>query len=117
MSTKHKPPYKPPPREFTLRQMQEQFRAVQQAREEKLKQEKDKLTEKMHERIRQLNEMHNIVSGIALEIPIEMDTSSISFQMPVGVAFTTCRICQFDVIWGKNPPTNCDFCGSNMKPF
>lgn len=107
MSTKHKPPYKPPPREFTLRQMQEQFRAVQQAREEKLKQEKDKLTEKMH----------NIVSGIALEIPIEMDTSSISFQMPVGVAFTTCRICQFDVIWGKNPPTNCDFCGSNMKPF
>ena len=53
MSTKHKPPYKPPPREFTLRQMQEQFRAVQQAREEKLKQEKDKLTEKMHERIRQ----------------------------------------------------------------
>jgi len=117
MSTKHKPP-KPPPREFTLRQMQEQFRAVQQAREEKLKQEEDKLTEKIHERIRQLNEMHNIVSGIALEMPIEMDTSSISIQIPVGeVAFTTCRICQCPVIWGEKPPTNCVFCGSNMRPF
>jgi hypothetical protein len=38
MATKYKPP-KSAPREFTLRQMQEQFRAVQQAREEKLKQE------------------------------------------------------------------------------
>ena len=117
MSTKHKPP-KPPPREFTLRQMQKQFRAVQQAREEKLKQEEDKLTEKICERIRQLNEMHIIVSGIAHEIPIEMDTSQISTQMPVGeVTFTTCRICEFPVIWGTQPPTNCGFCCANMKFF
>jgi hypothetical protein len=96
--------------------MQEQFRAVQQAREEKLKQEEDKLTEKIRERIRQLNEMHTIVSGIVSEMPIEMDTSLISIQMPVGeVAFTTCRICEFPVVWGTSPPTNCVFCCANMK--
>ena len=117
MATKYKPP-KSAPREFTLRQMQEQFRAVQQAREEKLKQEEDKLTEKIRERIRQLNEMHTIVSGIALEMPTEMDTSQIFTQIPVKeVAFTTCRICEFPVIWGAQPPTNCGFCCANMKFF
>ena len=104
MATKYKPS-KSAPREFTLRQMQEQFRAVQQAREEKLKQEEDKLTEKICERIRQLNEMHTVVSGIALEMPVK------------EVAFTTCRICEFPVIWGSQPPTNCGFCCANMKFF
>ena len=118
MATKYKPP-KSAPREYTNRQMQEQFRAVQQARE-KRKQEEDKLTEKIRERIKQLNEMHTIVSGIVLEMPIEMpiemDTSLISIQMPVGeVAFTTCRICEFPVVWGTSPPTNCVFCCANMK--
>lgn len=117
MATKYKPP-KSAPREYTNRQMQEQFRAVQQAREEKRKQEDDKLTEKIRERIEQLNEMHNIVSGIALEMPIEMDISSISIQMPEGeVAFTICRICEFPNVWGANPPTNCVFCCANMKFF
>jgi hypothetical protein len=95
--------------------MQEQFRAVQQARE-KRKQEEDKLTEKIRERIKQLNEMHTIVSGIVSEMPIEMDTSQISIQMQVEeVAFTTCRICEFPVVWGTSPPTNCVFCCANMK--
>jgi tRNA uridine 5-carbamoylmethylation protein Kti12 len=100
--------------------MQEQFRAVQKAREEKRKQEEDKLTEKIRERIKQLNEMHTIVSGIVSEIPIEMpietDISLISIQMQVEeVAFTTCRICEFPVVWGTSPPTNCVFCCANMK--
>jgi len=103
MATKFKPSYKPPPREFTLRQMQEQFRAVQQAREEKLKQDEHELVEKIRERIRQLNEMHIVVSEITLEMPVK------------EVAFTTCRICEFPVIWGSRPPTNCGFCCANMK--
>jgi hypothetical protein len=98
--------------------MQEQIRVLQKEREEKRIQAEYELTKKIHERIKELDESLTKISGIVLEIPIEMDTSQISTQMPVGeIAFTTCRICEFPVVWGARPPTNCGFCCANMKFF
>ena len=117
MATKYKPS-KSAPREYTTRQMQEQIRVLQKEREEKRIQAEYELTKKIHERIKELDEKLTKISGIVLEIPIEMDTSQISTQMPVGeIAFTTCRICEFPVVWGAQPPTNCGFCCANMKFF
>ena len=48
----------------------------------------------------------------------QIETQDIFMQIPVEqIAFTTCRICQCQVIWGAQPPTNCAFCGSSMKLY
>ena len=111
MATKSKPMSTPKPkREFTIKQLKEQQLRVFEEQHLKIIEHEENLSLEQAFKEYMFGKQENYKQ--------QSETQDIFIQMPVEqIAFTTCRICQCPVIWGEKPPTNCVFCGSNMRPF
>ena len=121
MATKSKPMSTPKPkREFTLKQLKEQQLQVFEEQHLKIIEHEENLSLEQAFKEYMFGKQENYKQQVEeyKQYLQQIETQDIFMQIPVEqIAFTTCRICQCQVIWGAQPPTNCAFCGSSMKLY